>query len=121
MAQRLVRTLCNHCKETQPTDPEQWERLIHPFKSKMPETVCVPVGCNECRNKGFVGRQGVYELMAITPGIRRIILEGAELSELRKEAVKDGMHTLRLSGALKVASGSTSIEEVLRVTPYNEL
>ncbi|PCJ44152.1 MAG: type II secretion system protein E [Moraxellaceae bacterium] len=117
MAQRLVRTLCPHCKRDAYIDEETWQSLIAPWKGKRPEKVKSPVGCLECRKTGYMGRMGIYEIMPMSQEIKDLVAHSAPLSDVRKQAVKDGMHTLRLSGANKIASGMTTLDEVLRVVP----
>ena len=120
MAQRLVRTLCHHCKETVPTEKGAWDSLVRPWKVKAPEQLYQPVGCLECRNTGYLGRQGLYEILPITESVRPLISADADISALRIQAMKEGMRTLRLSGAQKVGAGLTSVEEVMRVAPESE-
>ncbi|HEB26557.1 MAG TPA: type II/IV secretion system protein [Porticoccus sp.] len=117
MAQRLVRTLCPHCKEPVPTEKGAWDSLVRPWKVKSPEQLYRPVGCLECRNTGYLGRQGLYEILPITESVRPLISADADISALRIQAMKEGMRTLRLSGAQKVGAGLTSVEEVMRVAP----
>jgi len=117
MAQRLVRTLCPHCKEAVPTEKGAWDSLVRPWKVKSPEQLYQPVGCLECRNTGYLGRQGLYEILPITESVRPLISADADISALRIQAMKEGMRTLRLSGAQKVGAGLTSVEEVMRVAP----
>ncbi len=117
MAQRLVRTLCPACKQPCEIDEHDWTMLIQPWKTAQPSGAHEPVGCLECRNTGYKGRAGVYEVMPLTEPLKRQISEQIDLTELRKTALREGMHSLRLSGAHKVAAGQTTIEEVLRVTP----
>ncbi len=119
MAQRLVRTLCPHCKEECEPDEHGWEQLVRPWKAKKPEKICKPVGCLECRGTGYLGRMGIYEMLTVSDNIKALIEDDFKLSELRKAAYKEGMRTLRLSGAQKVANGFTTIEEVMRVTPQH--
>lgn len=119
VAQRLVRTLCPHCKEKTTIDDQQWQALIAPWKVQAPKHICKPVGCLECRNTGFMGRIGIYEVMPLTPGLQQLIENEGDVSALRRQAYKEGMHSLRLSGAEKVAKGITTIEEVLKVAPPN--
>ncbi len=121
MAQRLVRTLCAHCKREVDTDPEIWKQLVAPFKSRVPPKVFEPVGCLECRDTGYMGRMGVYELLPLSPALQRLIAQNAELADIRRQAIKEGMKPLRLSGAQKVASGLTTIEEVMRLTPSMDM
>ncbi len=117
MAQRLVRTLCPHCREPAPLDEDAWNLLVSPWKAKKPERVFQARGCLECRMTGFRGRAGIYEMMLLTPALRRIIQPGCDLLELTEQAARDGMKPLRISGAMKVAAGLTTIEEVLKVAP----
>jgi general secretion pathway protein E len=117
MAQRLVRTLCPHCKEPGPLDEEAWNLLVAPWKAKKPETVYHARGCLECRMTGFRGRAGIYEMMILTPNLRRVIQADCDLLELTEQAARDGMKPLRISGAMKVAAGLTTVEEVLKVAP----
>jgi len=76
-----------------------------------------PVGCLECRNTGYMGRIGIYEMFTFTPKVRRLVSSGSDIAELRQQTIKEGMRPLRLSGASKVAKGLTTIEEVIRVAP----
>ncbi|HET7363482.1 MAG TPA: GspE/PulE family protein [Burkholderiales bacterium] len=121
MAQRLVRTLCPHCKqkiELQRTEDQQaWEALVAPWKSKHPTKLYKPVGCLECRMTGFIGRIGIYETLLLTPAFKSMVGATVELGQLREQAFKDGMKPLRISGAMKVGAGLTTIEEVLKVAP----
>lgn len=117
MAQRLVRTLCPHCKEEDDISQKEWNDLVKPWKAPKPEKIYRPVGCLECRNTGYLGRQGIYEVMPMTDNISALIADNCDMLSLRKQAMKDGMRSLRLSGAQKIASGLTTIEEVLRVAP----
>ena len=90
---------------------------MKPWKVKSPQQLYRPVGCLECRNTGYLGRQGIYEILPITDSIRPLITADTDTSALRLQAMKEGMRTLRLSGAQKVGAGTTSVEEVLRVAP----
>ena len=115
MAQRLVRSLCPHCRQQVPVDIEAWKQLVHPWSASPPEYMYRPVGCLECRNTGYLGRQGIYEIMPLSETLQPLLIEACDVSRLRRQAMKDGMRTLRLSGAQKVGAGVTSIEEVMRV------
>ena len=121
MAQRLVRTLCPHCKQRveldRPDDIEAWEALVSPWKASRPQAIYKPVGCLECRMTGYSGRVGIYEVLAYSSGVKRLVDAQADESEIRKLALKEGMKPLRISGAMKVASGLTTIEEVIKVAP----
>jgi len=117
MAQRLVRTLCPHCKQEKKVDAQAWDELVKPWKVSMPASVCEAQGCLECRNTGYLGRQGVYEIMPLSDSLQELITNECDLLALRKQSMREGMRTLRLSGAQKVAQGLTTIEEVMRVAP----
>ncbi len=121
MGQRLLRTLCPHCKQSaelnRAEDQAAWDALVAPFKSSRPASVYKPVGCLECRMTGFLGRVGIYETLLHTPTIKEMITAGADLAALREQAMKEGMKPLRVSGAMKVAVGLTTIDEVLKVAP----
>jgi len=119
MAQRLVRTLCPHCKAQEPVDPDAWQTLTAPYRAKPPEHVCAPRGCLECRDTGFLGRVGIYELLPMSDAIRDHVTQTTELGAVRREGIREGMRTLRLAGAQKVAAGLTTIGEVLRVAPVS--
>ncbi|HEX5056108.1 MAG TPA: GspE/PulE family protein [Gammaproteobacteria bacterium] len=117
MAQRLVRTLCPGCKRPARLDEDAWNGLVAPWKAVPPKTVYEAVGCLECRQTGFRGRIGIYEIFLMTDNLKTINKPGTDLIEFRKHALKDGMIPLRLSGAQKVAAGLTTIAEVLKVAP----
>jgi general secretion pathway protein E len=120
MAQRLVRTLCPHCKEPTEIDPDMWQTLTHPWKLSGKGKFYKPVGCDECRQTGFLGRVGVYEMMILDQNLRRKITPESDANAIRHEAVKLGMTKMRISGARKVALGLTTIDEVLKVVPMDE-
>jgi general secretion pathway protein E len=119
MAQRLVRRLCPHCKETQALDEAAWDRLTRPWRAGVPTETYGPVGCLECRTTGYLGREGIYEVMPMTETVKEFVNEQTDISQLRAQAYKEGMRSLRISGAQKVARGITTIEEVMRVAPLN--
>ena len=120
MAQRLVRTLCPHCKAPVEIDESDWQALTRPWDAPLPTQAHRAVGCTECRDTGYRGRAGVYEIMLLNDGIKPLITADTDLIALRRQAFKEGMRSLRLSGAQKVAAGLTTVEEVLRVTPQSE-
>ena len=121
MAQRLVRTLCPHCKQTvelnRAEDQETWNALVAPWKSKHPARLHKPVGCLECRMTGYMGRVGIYETLLFSQSLKGLVSQNADLVALREQAFKEGMKPLRISGAMKVGAGLTSIDEVLKVAP----
>lgn len=117
LAQRLVRLLCPYCKSDDGalTD-EVWRGLAHDQSQPKPQRVYRPVGCPECRQTGFRGRTGLYELLTVTPAFSRLITTSTETRLLMAQAKQDGMTPLRVAGARKVAEGLTTAEEVLKVT-----
>jgi len=117
VAQRLVRTLCPHCKQDAPTDPDLWESLINPWKLHAPETLWHPKGCLECRNTGYYGRIGLYEILTLDAELRELIAADFNETPLRRLAYQKGLRPLRISGAFKAARGVTSMEEVFKVAP----
>lgn len=120
IAQRLLRTLCPTCKQPTEVPDAEWAALTKGWKIRKPEKAFGPVGCLECRNTGFRGRVGVYEMLNMTPELKELIAANAGLGAIRKAAAKSGMRSLRLRGAQKVAEGITTAEEVLRVTPPSD-
>jgi general secretion pathway protein E len=113
-----VRTLCTHCKEQQELEDEAWEILTSPWKAPKPKgTTFLPKGCLECRMTGYMGRLGIYETMLMSHEIRKVILPETDLSMLQDRAYKDGMKPLRISGAMKIAAGMTTIDEIMKVAP----
>ena len=118
MAQRLVRTLCSACKvPAEPLEDDVWAALTKPYRASKPAITYTAAGCLECRMTGYRGRAGLYEVMQMTPEMRKLVAAGAELDEMREQAFRDGMKPLRASGAHKIATGLTTIEEVERVAP----
>ena len=117
IAQRLIRTYCPTCSVETDMDVEQWNSLMSPWKSKTPATMRKPTGCLECRDTGFRGRAGIYELLQMTPSVKNLITPDVPLERLRRQAYEDGMRPMRVSGLGKVSQGVTSFEEILKVTP----
>jgi general secretion pathway protein E len=117
MAQRLVRTLCPACKAPHEITDAEWASITHPFKATKPTSVMKAVGCIECRNTGYRGRSGIYEMLTITPALRKLIKPETDLSKLKNLAYQEGMQPLMVNGAEKVAAGLTTIEELLKVAP----
>ena len=120
MAQRLLRTLCLSCRVEVAPDQQAWEELVQSHQLPMPSKIYQPGGCLDCRNTGYSGRQGVYEIMPLSKPLIKTIGATSDIQSLRDRAVKIGMVPLRLAGAEKVIRGITSIEEVMRVTPEPE-
>jgi general secretion pathway protein E len=120
MAQRLVRTLCPHCKKPgglRAEDEATWNELVAPYKANRPAQLYYPVGCLECRNTGYQGRIGIYELMPMSMDLKRLVSARADLATLRAQAQKDGMKPLRIGGARKIGAGLTTMAEILKVAP----
>ena len=120
MAQRLVRTLCPQCKQPsgmRVEDEAAWDALVAPWKSKQPASLYRPVGCLDCRMTGYKGRIGIYEIMPLSAELKQLIATKADLDALRQQAMREGVKSLRIAGARKVAAGLTTIEEVMKVAP----
>ncbi len=118
LAQRLVRTLCVACKKPDEGDGASvLAEAIKPWRLNGTPKVYKPVGCLECRMTGYRGRAGLYELMTVNEAVRAAVHPTTDLPKLRQLALQDGMRPLRLAGAMKVAEGVTTLEEVLRATP----
>ena len=83
----------------------------------MPEKIFRPVGCLECRRTGYMGRTGLIEMLLMTDAMRKLIADGADLVQLRGQAARDGLRSLRVSGAEKIAKGITTLDEVLKAAP----
>jgi type IV-A pilus assembly ATPase PilB len=116
VAQRLVRRVCVDCKQ----EHKYTEEELHAFGIPLAEAAKLifykGTGCDTCNGSGYKGRQGLYEVMAMTSAARRMVLKGGSTEELREQAVKDGMLTLRMDGMLKVKRGITTLEEVVKET-----
>ena len=117
VAQRLVRTLCPHCKQQTNLHLLDWQALIKPWTTSPPENISAAEGCLECRRTGFIGRVGIYEMMPMNDDLKREVSDNFDLVNFRKAALQKGMKPLNLAGAQKVARGMTTIEEVLKVAP----
>ncbi|NHZ43074.1 GspE/PulE family protein [Massilia aquatica] len=117
MAQRLVRTLCPLCKAPGgELNDDVWDSIGGSWNIPKPPLVYRPIGCPECRQTGFRGRTGLYELLTVTEGFTNMIGKQTDLAALRKQSVDDGMKPLRIAGAHKIIEGVTTAEEVLKVT-----
>jgi general secretion pathway protein E len=120
MGQRLVRTLCPHCKQATPMqadEKEQWDTLVAPWKANTPAQIHHPTGCMECRMTGYTGRVGIYEILLMSPELRKLVTPTTNTAPIRDQAAREGMRPLRISGAMKVAAGLTTLEEVVKVAP----
>ncbi|MFO1328016.1 MAG: GspE/PulE family protein [Rubrivivax sp.] len=118
LAQRLTRTLCPSCKQRDDgTTRDALDELARPWRLSGGVRPFKSVGCLECRHTGYRGRAGLYELLVLSEAARGCVHPALDATALRRQAYKDGMRPLRLAGAMKVAEGLTTIEEVLRSTP----
>jgi general secretion pathway protein E len=118
LAQRLVRTLCRQCKEPdEATARAAVDEVVKPWKITGDWKPYRPVGCVDCRMTGFMGRMGLYELLTVSEALKERVVQEPNIGALRRQAVADGMRPLRLAGALRVADGVTTIQEVIASTP----
>jgi type IV pilus assembly protein PilB len=114
-AQRLLRRICKNCKVEAEYTEEYLDAAGLTAEQKQ-ITFYKGEGCDECGDTGYKGRQGLYEVMAATPGIRKLIMNGAGADELKAQALEDGMLTLRMDGIKKAEKGITTLEEVIKET-----
>jgi general secretion pathway protein E len=117
MAQRLVRTLCPACKSPHPIDQKAWSEMVGTWKLPMPENPLGVEGCMDCRMTGYRGRSGIYEMLSISPDIKKMITPDTDLQKLKAQAYREGMRPLVISGAEKIAAGITTIAELQKVAP----
>jgi type II secretion system protein E len=120
MAQRLIRTICSHCKTEQKVDVNYLRRIGFPEADIGTAKIWHGAGCENCRQQGYQGRKGIYELLLVTENIRPLIMNRAPATTIAQRAIEAGMRTLRTDGWNKVKAGETTIEEVLRVTQMEE-
>jgi type II secretion system protein E len=120
MAQRLVRTICPHCKTEQKVDADYLRRIGFPELDIATAKVWRGAGCENCRQQGYQGRKGIYELLLVSEAIRPLIMNRSSSTAIAQRAMDAGMRTLRTDGWNKVKAGETTIEEVLRVTQMEE-
>jgi type II secretory ATPase GspE/PulE/Tfp pilus assembly ATPase PilB-like protein len=120
LAQRLVRTICKHCKTEQKVEPDFLRKAGFPENEIGTAVFWHGTGCEECRQLGYQGRMGIYELLVVTESIRPLIMSRSAANTIAQRAMEDGMRTLRYDGWTKVRAGKTTIEEVLRVTQMEE-
>ncbi len=116
LAQRLVRTVCPHCRQSYQPDEQSLTELFEGTEVPKQATFYRGRGCSHCMQVGYLGRTGLYELLEVTDSIRHLITSNADAATIRQEAVKAGLRTLRQAGLVKVLSGQTTVEEILRVT-----
>jgi general secretion pathway protein E len=117
MAQRLVRILCRHCRHAHEALPEiVAEMRLRRFVPEGPVTLYKPVGCEHCNGTGYRGRTAIQEVMLMSDPIRRLVLKEADASQIQQAALAEGMRTMYEDGLLKAVQGTTTIEEVVRVT-----
>nr|WP_313973884.1 GspE/PulE family protein [uncultured Psychrobacter sp.] len=124
MAQRLLRTLCPHCKQAVDVSADseiaiQWQELVQPWRAPVPAQVYKAQGCEHCRHTGYQGRVGLYEIMPLSNELKKLVAADANLDTLKQQAYREGVQPLRLSGAKRISEGVTTIEEVMRVVPLH--
>ncbi|WP_298807917.1 GspE/PulE family protein [uncultured Psychrobacter sp.] len=124
MAQRLLRTLCPHCKKAVDVMPDsevaiQWQELVQPWRAPAPAQIYIAQGCEHCRHTGYQGRVGLYEIMPLSNELKKLVAADTNLDVLKQQAYREGLQPLRLSGAKRISEGVTTIEEVMRVVPLN--
>ena len=124
MAQRLLRTLCPHCKKALNVTPDsdvaiQWQELVQPWRAPAPAQIYTAQGCEHCRHTGYQGRIGLYEIMPLSNELKKLVAADANLDVLKQQAYREGVQPLRLSGAKRISEGVTTIEEVMRVVPLH--
>ena len=124
MAQRLLRTLCPHCKKAVDVVPDseiaiQWQELVQPWRAPAPAQIYMAQGCEHCRHTGYQGRVGLYEIMPLSNELKKLVAVDTNLDVLKQQAYREGLQPLRLSGAKRISEGVTTIEEVMRVVPLN--
>lgn len=117
MAQRLVRTLCPHCKVQEPLSADKWKAFVGDFKIPQPEHTYRATGCLECRNTGYKGRSGIYEMLSLSSDLKKLITPDTNLGDITRQAYQEGMQPLIINGAEKIAAGLTTMDEVLKVAP----
>ena len=124
MAQRLLRTLCPHCKQAVDVSPDseiaiQWQELVQPWRASVPAQIYKAQGCEHCRHTGYQGRIGLYEIMPLSNELKKLVAADANLDVLKQQAYREGVQPLRLSGAKRISEGVTTMEEVMRVVPLH--
>jgi type II secretory ATPase GspE/PulE/Tfp pilus assembly ATPase PilB-like protein len=120
MAQRLIRTICPHCKTEEKVERDYLQKIGFPEDEIDTAKFWHGAGCEACRQLGYQGRKGIYELLIVNEAIRPLLLNRAPATTIAQKAIEQGMRTLRTDGWTKVKNGETTIEEVLRVTQIEE-
>jgi type IV pilus assembly protein PilB len=115
-AQRLVRRICEHCKEPHPVSKTELTEIGYAPDVAANVTPMKGRGCGRCGNTGYRGRLGVFEVMEVTDGLREMVIASASALELKRRAIAEGMDTLRQAGLRQVAAGLTTLEEIARET-----
>jgi type II secretory ATPase GspE/PulE/Tfp pilus assembly ATPase PilB-like protein len=115
VAQRLVRTTCPKCRQVYQPSEEDLKHLFGKSNLDSKMQFHQGKGCNYCRNTGFHGRKGIFEILPVSPTIRKMIVDGRSDDEIRQQAIKEGMKTLHKSAANEVLAGATTIDEIIRV------
>ncbi|MCA9787599.1 MAG: pilus assembly protein PilB, partial [Candidatus Cloacimonetes bacterium] len=116
MAQRLVRTICKNCKTSRPSTPEDWISLHEDPEKYTGKDIYFGKGCPVCRNSGFRGRTGIFEILEIRQDIRKMIYDNMNQQLIREQAIVNGMVPLRNAGIERVLDGTTTLSEVKRAT-----
>lgn len=116
VAQRLARKLCENCKEAYKPTKKALDEIDFPVPQSKIDVIYRARGCKKCNATGYKGRIGLYEVLRVSENIERLVVQRATSDQINKAALKEGMKTLRHDGFLKVVSGTTSIEEIMRVT-----
>jgi len=117
VAQRLARTLCPRCKTPVAVDPGAWQALTRGFDVPLPTHARTAKGCDDCRHTGYYGRTAVYEMLTMTPKLRREIRADIDLPAFGESCLRDGLRPLRMAGAELIARGMTTVKEVVSVLP----
>ncbi len=117
LAQRLIRLLCPHCKVPTKVDAEKWVSMVHPFDIQPPKELFEAKGCDECRNTGYHGRSGVFEMMPIHQDVRKLIRDDVPSEKIAAAAYQQGMMPLRIAISHLLKAGKTSLEEAMRLAP----
>ena len=116
LAQRLLRKICSECNTELQPDQESIRELGAFAERYQGQSVYHGTGCDRCEQRGYFGRTGIFELLVMTPAVQELTLRGADSNQIKREAWKSGMRSLRDDGTQKVFDGLSTIEEVLRVT-----